>query len=121
MRKASSGGEGWQSDRPGGVEVIRHDGIMVYAAFANVDVACDDELGPKPRSYKGAGAERACQGNLFGDLPQFSPSQTESWARGIMIMAMKLRAMAKFLAQWHVTQDLGPLRKNISSSILILA
>ena len=33
--------------------------------FQNVDVACSKVTDPKPRSEKGAEAERECQGNLF--------------------------------------------------------
>ena len=46
--------------------------------FCNVDRACDDEHEPKPRSPKGAGAERACVGNLFGkELPKYVPEPEE--------------------------------------------
>lgn len=45
-----------------------------------MDVACNDELKPKPRSRKGAGAERVCGGNLFGSLPEFAPRQPAGWA-----------------------------------------
>ncbi len=62
----------WQSDRPGGVEVIRNQSISVMVAYANVDIACNDKDSPKPRSRKGAGAERAATGSLFGSLPQYS-------------------------------------------------
>lgn len=62
----------WQAERPGGVEVIRNSGIGMMVAYANVDIACNDEHSPKPRSRKGAGAERAAMGGLFGSLPQYS-------------------------------------------------
>jgi hypothetical protein len=48
--------------------------------FSNVDLACNDDQGPKPRSAKGAGAERACIGNLFGVLPQYAPRQADESA-----------------------------------------
>ncbi len=70
----------WRLDRPNGVEVIRDDELKVMVAFANVDVACDDDLKPKPRSRKGAGAERVCVGNLFGTLPEYAPRQPGGWA-----------------------------------------
>ena len=36
---------------------------------------------PKPRSRKGAGAERVCVGNnLFDSLPEFAPRQPDGWA-----------------------------------------
>ena len=73
-------GDAWLLDRPDGVEAIRNDAIKVKVVFANVDVACNDEQKPKPRSRKGAGAERVCVGNLFGSLPDFAPRQPERWA-----------------------------------------
>jgi hypothetical protein len=69
----------WSVDRSNGVEAIRHDGIKVKVAFANVDVACSDVFEPKPRSGKGAGAERLCAGNdLFGGLPTYASSEPSS-------------------------------------------
>jgi len=53
---------------------------MVKVIFANVDLACNDEQPPKPRSRKGAGSERACQGNLFGVMPLYAPRHNEVWA-----------------------------------------
>ena len=73
-------GDVWQLDRPDGVEVIRNDSIKVKVVFANVDVACNDAQKPKPRSRKGAGAERVSVGNLFGSLPEFAPRQPHGWA-----------------------------------------
>lgn len=73
-------GKVWRLDRPDGVEAIANDGIKVRVVFANVDIACDDNLKPKPRSRKGSGAERVCVGNLFGSLPEFAPAQLEGWA-----------------------------------------
>ena len=54
--------EGWVAERPNGVEAIRNQAGDVRVAFANVDVACNDEHEPRPRSGKGAGAERLCRG-----------------------------------------------------------
>ena len=73
-------GDVWSLDRPNGVEAIKNESTKVRVVFANVDVSCNDKLKPKPRSRKGAGAERVCDGNLFGDLPEFAPRQTEGWA-----------------------------------------
>ncbi|MCV0371453.1 MAG: hypothetical protein K5845_18680 [Filomicrobium sp.] len=74
-------GERWSVDRSNGVEAIKNERLGLRVIFSNVDVACDDELKPKPRSPKGAGAERACMGNLFGsDLPEFAPAQSKSIA-----------------------------------------
>jgi hypothetical protein len=68
-------GKVWELDRAGGVEAISHPSLKVTVAYANVDVACVDDPCPKPRSRKGAGAERAGMGNLFGSLPQFAREQ----------------------------------------------
>jgi hypothetical protein len=73
-------GEEWKLDRPDGVEVIRNEEIQVQVVFANVDLACDDEQKPKPRSRKGSGAERVCMDNpLFKGLPEYAPGETEGW------------------------------------------
>jgi hypothetical protein len=68
-------GKGWKLDRTNNVEAIWNESLKVRVVFSNVDVACHDEQEPKPRSKKGAGAERICQGNLFGDLPRFVTAQ----------------------------------------------
>jgi hypothetical protein len=65
-------GKVWNSERPGGVEVIHNPAIKLMVAYANVDVACDDDHSPKPRSRKGGGAERAAMGSLFASLPRYS-------------------------------------------------
>jgi hypothetical protein len=48
--------------------------------FSNVDLACNDDHIPKPRSEKGAGAERAANGGLFGHLPHHAPEPTDDFA-----------------------------------------
>lgn len=73
-------GTDWRLERPDGVEAIANEAIKVRVVYANVDVACDEEVKPKPRSRKGAGAERVCMGNLFGYLPEFAPQPTDEWA-----------------------------------------
>lgn len=70
----------WTLDRPDGVEAISNETKKVKVAFANVDSTCQDEHLPKPRSRKGAGAERVCNGSLFDDLPHFAPAQSGAWA-----------------------------------------
>lgn len=70
----------WRAERPNGVEVISNDGLKLRIAYANVDIACDDIRKPKPRSQKGAGAERVCTGGLFGDLPEYAPRPVGTWA-----------------------------------------
>ncbi len=70
----------WRVDRSNGLEAIANDSLQIMVIFANVDVACNDEQKPKPRSQKGAGSERACSGNLlFDSLPEYAPVQT-GWA-----------------------------------------
>lgn len=73
---------GWVVDRTGGVEGMRHDQLNLRIVFSNVDVASEEAKSPKPRSPKGAGAERVCQGNLFHDaeLPEFAPASFDSIA-----------------------------------------
>jgi hypothetical protein len=70
----------WKIDRSENIESIIDDANMRKVTFQNVDVAmgkCD----PKPRSPKGAGAERACEGNLglFPDAPIYAPAVTENY------------------------------------------
>ena len=72
-------GEKWSVHREESVEAIRNDKLKVKVAFANVSIACDDDQMPKPRSPKGAGSERACSGNLFGELPRYAPRQNGEW------------------------------------------
>jgi hypothetical protein len=72
--------KGWKQDSTDGVESIRYDSARIKVIFANVDMACDDVFPPKPRSEKGAGAERACSGNLFGILPIYAPRHGDDWA-----------------------------------------
>lgn len=65
-------GGNWVLDRSNCVETIKNAELHIKIVFANVDVACDDEHEPKPRSSKGAGAERLCAGNdMFGGLPRY--------------------------------------------------
>lgn len=54
----------WEIDRSDGIETIRNDALGIKVSFCNVDVACGKEH-PKPRSEKGAGAERASGPTLF--------------------------------------------------------
>lgn len=73
-------GDVWRLDRLGGVEAIVNPTLKIRVVFSNVDVACSDTMKPKPRSHKGAGAERVCMGNLFGSLPEFAPTPRDGWA-----------------------------------------
>lgn len=65
-------GDNYELDRTNGVEAIFCRELNVRVAFANVDLACDANHQPKPRSSKGAGAERASGGDLFDELPTFA-------------------------------------------------
>jgi len=75
IRDQFVGGD-WKEDRVDGIEAIRNDALKIKVAFSNVDLACDDAHSPKPRSRKGAGAERASGCGLFADLPHYIPRQT---------------------------------------------
>jgi hypothetical protein len=81
----------WSVDRQSGVEAISNDGIKVRIIFSNVDIACDDDRKPKPRSPKGSGAERACVGNLFGSLPEYAPRQPSGWATFYLMLTNAAR------------------------------
>jgi hypothetical protein len=73
-------GKDWADDRMDGIEAIRNDVLKIKVAFCNVDLACDDNHSPKPRSKKGAGAERASGYSLFPDLPRFAPRPSGEFA-----------------------------------------
>lgn len=68
-------GEHWDVERSDGIEAIWNEELKIKIAFCNVDLACNDDHIPKPRSEKGAGAERASGTPLFGILPQYAPRQ----------------------------------------------
>jgi hypothetical protein len=70
----------WAVCRLDGIEGIRNDALKIKIAFSNVDLACDDNHIPKPRSEKGAGAERAASSGLFGHLPHFAPEPADGVA-----------------------------------------
>jgi hypothetical protein len=72
-------GTEWTVYRSDGVEVITNEKLKIKVAFSNVDLACNTAHIPKPRTKKGAGAERAMIGGLFGDLPHYAPRQTGDW------------------------------------------
>ena len=82
-------GEKWSVHREESVEAIRNDKLKVKVAFSNVGIACDDEHKPKPLSPKGAGSERTCSGNLFGDLPRYAPRQDGEWATYYLMVDWK--------------------------------
>jgi hypothetical protein len=70
-------GEDWALDRTDSIESIWNETRRIRVAYQNVDVACDPNRAPKPKSIKGEGSERACKGNqlalfAFSDLPLFA-------------------------------------------------
>jgi hypothetical protein len=73
-------GKEWDVCRLDGIEGIRNEALKIKVAFSNVDLACNDDHIPKPRSEKGAGAERAAGGGLFGHLPHYAPEPTDDFA-----------------------------------------
>ena len=87
-------GDLWRVDRPDGIEVIRNDVQNLFVGFANVDVACNDEHRPIPRSKKGAGAERATQSTLFGALPTYA--QIPAGSRSFYYLMVALDGAAEF-------------------------
>lgn len=81
----------WELDRTDSIEMIRSEKRKIKIGFANVDVACDDEDEPKPRSKKGAGGERAFSGNLnlFNDLPSYAPLPSDEFAAYYLMIDSK--------------------------------
>jgi hypothetical protein len=79
LRDRFVGGD-WVLDRSDGVETIKNDKLKIKVAFSNVDQACNTFQVPKPRTKKGAGAERAVGADLFGGLPQYAPRQSGEWS-----------------------------------------
>jgi hypothetical protein len=83
-------GDVWVLDRTNGVETIKNEARRIKLVFANVDIACSEMHDPKPRSEKGAGAERLCAGNdLFGGLPRYAPVVTtdDGWTVYYLMVA----------------------------------
>jgi hypothetical protein len=118
LRNEHVGDNGWVSDRPNGVEVIKNAAIRTRIVFANVDVACDDGREPQARSDKGAGAERLCAGNgLFGYLPRFadiSETNEDGWTTYYLMVALngaaelsramvEKRRFAKFIERLYLS------------------
>lgn len=62
-------GEEWAIDQTESVEAIQNEKLQIRVIFQNVDVACVEDITPRPRSRKGAGSERVCQGNIFPEFP----------------------------------------------------
>ncbi len=81
-------GPDWVLDRSDGIESIRNDRLKVKLTFCNVDQATGLDH-PKPRSDKGAGAERASGPSLFDDLKSFAPEPTGEWALFYLMVDQK--------------------------------
>jgi hypothetical protein len=58
-------GKVWEISRNGGIEAIFNADKKIKLSYQNVDVACVRAINPNPRTDKGSGSERECQGNLF--------------------------------------------------------
>ncbi len=73
-------GPTWASDVSDGIESIVDEASKRKVTFQNVDQAMG-KSDPKPRSPKGAGAERASEGNLplFPEAPKFAPAETDTY------------------------------------------
>lgn len=66
-------GDHWEISRSGGFEAIFNPEKKIKLGYQTVDVACAKAIGPKPRTEKGAGSERECEGNLFDYSGVFAP------------------------------------------------
>ncbi|MFT9063280.1 MAG: hypothetical protein ABF430_05695 [Acetobacter persici] len=65
-------GEKWTPKTINGVEYIENKDKKIRIAYSSVDVCCLREITPKPCSAKGAGVERALNGSLFSNLPNYT-------------------------------------------------
>ncbi|KFF48097.1 hypothetical protein GY26_16010 [Gammaproteobacteria bacterium MFB021] len=62
----------WRFEKHNGMDFIRNDSLKIRVGFSNVLDMPQPSIGPKARSPRGPGAERACQGNLSFDFgPEF--------------------------------------------------
>ena len=73
-------GLGWKLDDSFGTSGMQHADEPRLAFYQNVDVACDLPHDPRPRTRKGAGAERLDQDVLFD--PEGIPTAFDSEAAG---------------------------------------
>ncbi len=86
----------WEIDRRDGIEAIRNDAVGIKVTFCNVDEACGRDH-PRPRSEKGAGAERASGPNLFehygaGELVAHAPMPVDGPALFYLMVDQNGRA-----------------------------
>ncbi|MEN2978184.1 hypothetical protein P7L78_20720 [Tistrella bauzanensis] len=89
-------GDDWEKDDSDGIESIRNDSIGVKVSFGNVGEACGRDH-PKPRSKKGAGAERASGPTLFehagvGDLESYAVKPVDGLPLYYLMMDRQGRA-----------------------------
>lgn len=78
-------GEHWEFSREGGIEAIFNPKLNTKIVFQNVDIACSRVNEPKPRSEKGSGAERECQGNLFAFYGVDAPTKIRIPQTGVAV------------------------------------
>lgn len=78
-------GDHWELCREGGIEAIFNPKRNTKIVFQNVDVACSRVTNPKPRSEKGAGAERECQANLFEFYGVLAPTKVRVPQSGMAV------------------------------------
>jgi hypothetical protein len=93
-------GSEWAVDRSDGIEAIVSLVSGVKVSFANVDEACGHSA-PKPRSHKGAGAERASGQLLFEDLKSYAPRPSTNGALFYLMVD-----------QWGAAELTRPVIKN---------
>lgn len=55
-------GEHWEVSRIRGIEAIFNPGKQIKLGYQTVDLACVRDTRPQPRTEKGAGSERECEG-----------------------------------------------------------
>lgn len=91
IRQAFVGPE-WALDRSDGIEAIRNDRLKIKLSFCNVDEATGLEH-PKPRSDKGAGAERASGPMLFDSLKSYAVRPSGEW--GLFYLMVDLKGAAE--------------------------
>jgi hypothetical protein len=75
-------GKKWHIDRSGGIEAITNVKGDRKVVFQNVDIACSWAK-PSPRTKKGSGSEKECQGNLFDYYNVKAPETIQSVESGI--------------------------------------
>lgn len=88
-------GDEWDVCRKDGVETILNNDLLLRVGFCNVDLCCDDAFGPKPRSDKKSGSERAANLSLFESLPMHSPPPAPSNHMSLYYLMVDLNGAAE--------------------------